>query len=138
MSHRTVVTFGTHDVFHVGHLRLLLRAAALGDRLVVGVSADARNVAKKGDRGHRAHRHRWRRRLTAAHPLPGPDRRPTAARSPPDRRLTAPADRPVPAGGHRNTDVKHGPEPKYIPVISPGVLRARRDQWENGGRPMLQ
>lgn len=45
---RTVVTFGTYDVFHVGHLRLLQRAAALGDRLVVGVSADALNVAKKG------------------------------------------------------------------------------------------
>jgi glycerol-3-phosphate cytidylyltransferase len=48
VSHRTVVTFGTYDVFHVGHLRLLQRAAALGDRLVVGVSADALNVAKKG------------------------------------------------------------------------------------------
>lgn len=44
----TVVTFGTYDVLHVGHLRLLERAAALGDRLVVGVSADALNVAKKG------------------------------------------------------------------------------------------
>lgn len=45
---RTVVTFGTFDVFHVGHLRLLQRAAALGDRLVVGVSADALNISKKG------------------------------------------------------------------------------------------
>jgi len=45
---RTVVTFGTFDVFHVGHLRVIERAAALGDRLVVGVSADALNVAKKG------------------------------------------------------------------------------------------
>jgi choline-phosphate cytidylyltransferase len=45
---RTVVTFGTFDVFHVGHLRVLERAAALGDRLVVGVSADALNIAKKG------------------------------------------------------------------------------------------
>lgn len=46
----TVVTFGTFDVFHVGHLRVLERAAALGDRLVVGVSADALNVRKKGRR----------------------------------------------------------------------------------------
>ena len=45
---RTVVTFGTFDVFHVGHLRVIQRAAELGDRLVVGVSADALNVAKKG------------------------------------------------------------------------------------------
>jgi choline-phosphate cytidylyltransferase len=45
---RTVVTFGTFDLFHVGHLRLLERAAAHGDRLVVGVSSDALNVSKKG------------------------------------------------------------------------------------------
>ena len=45
---RTVVTFGTFDVFHVGHLRVLERAAALGERLVVGVSADALNLRKKG------------------------------------------------------------------------------------------
>jgi glycerol-3-phosphate cytidylyltransferase len=48
MSERTVITFGTFDVFHVGHIRVLQRAAALGDRLVVGVSADALNIAKKG------------------------------------------------------------------------------------------
>jgi glycerol-3-phosphate cytidylyltransferase len=45
---RTVITFGTFDVFHVGHLRVLERAAGLGDRLVVGVSADALNERKKG------------------------------------------------------------------------------------------
>jgi glycerol-3-phosphate cytidylyltransferase len=43
----TVITFGTFDVFHVGHLRVLQRAADLGDRLVVGVSADALNLRKK-------------------------------------------------------------------------------------------
>jgi len=48
VTHRTVITFGTFDVFHVGHVRVLQRAAELGDRLVVGVSADALNVAKKG------------------------------------------------------------------------------------------
>jgi glycerol-3-phosphate cytidylyltransferase len=48
MSNLTVITFGTFDVFHVGHVRVLKRAAELGDRLVVGVSADALNVAKKG------------------------------------------------------------------------------------------
>jgi len=45
---KTVITFGTFDVFHVGHLRVIERAAALGDRLVVGVSADALNERKKG------------------------------------------------------------------------------------------
>jgi glycerol-3-phosphate cytidylyltransferase len=44
----TVITFGTFDVFHVGHLRVIERAAAFGDRLVVGVSADALNERKKG------------------------------------------------------------------------------------------
>jgi len=48
VSQRTVITFGTFDVFHVGHVRVLQRAAELGDRLVVGVSADALNIAKKG------------------------------------------------------------------------------------------
>ncbi|HEY0888327.1 MAG TPA: adenylyltransferase/cytidyltransferase family protein [Nocardioides sp.] len=44
---RTVITFGTFDVFHVGHLRIIERAASYGDRLVVGVSADALNKVKK-------------------------------------------------------------------------------------------
>jgi glycerol-3-phosphate cytidylyltransferase len=48
VSERTVITFGTFDVFHVGHVRMLNRAKELGDRLVVGVSADALNVRKKG------------------------------------------------------------------------------------------
>jgi glycerol-3-phosphate cytidylyltransferase len=43
-----VLTFGTFDVFHVGHLRLLERARALGDTLIVGVSSDALNEQKKG------------------------------------------------------------------------------------------
>ena len=44
----TVLTFGTFDVFHIGHLRILERAAVLGDRLIVGVSSDALNFSKKG------------------------------------------------------------------------------------------
>ena len=43
-----IITFGTFDVFHIGHLRILERAAALGDRLIVGVSSDALNISKKG------------------------------------------------------------------------------------------
>jgi glycerol-3-phosphate cytidylyltransferase len=45
---RTVLTFGTFDLFHVGHLRILQRARALGDRLLVGVSTDDLNFRKKG------------------------------------------------------------------------------------------
>jgi glycerol-3-phosphate cytidylyltransferase len=48
LSPRTVITFGTFDVLHVGHIRVLKRAAELGDRLVVGVSADELNISKKG------------------------------------------------------------------------------------------
>ena len=42
--------FGTFDIFHVGHLRMLSRAAELGEFLVVGVSSDELSVAKKGRR----------------------------------------------------------------------------------------
>ena len=47
---KTVITFGTFDLFHVGHLRLLKRAKDLGGRLVVGVSSDTLNVTKKTKR----------------------------------------------------------------------------------------
>ena len=45
-----IITSGTYDIFHVGHLRLLQRARALGDHLTVGVSTDELNLAKKGRR----------------------------------------------------------------------------------------
>lgn len=48
MGSRSVITFGTFDVFHVGHLRLLERAKAYGDYLVVGISTDNLNISKKG------------------------------------------------------------------------------------------
>ena len=41
------MTFGTFDLFHVGHLRILQRAKLMGDVLVVGVSSDELNWAKK-------------------------------------------------------------------------------------------
>jgi choline-phosphate cytidylyltransferase/glycerol-3-phosphate cytidylyltransferase len=43
-----VITFGTFDVFHVGHVNILERARALGTELIVGVSSDALNMSKKG------------------------------------------------------------------------------------------
>lgn len=49
-SQRRVITFGTFDLFHYGHLRLLMRAATLGDYLLVGISSDEFNVKKKGFR----------------------------------------------------------------------------------------
>ncbi|MBB67828.1 adenylyltransferase/cytidyltransferase family protein [Alteromonas australica] len=42
----TVVTYGTFDLFHIGHVRLLKRLRDLGDRLVVGLSSDEFNSVK--------------------------------------------------------------------------------------------
>ncbi|GHC27927.1 glycerol-3-phosphate cytidylyltransferase [Aidingimonas halophila] len=44
--YKTVITYGTFDLFHIGHVRILERAAQLGNRLVVGVSTDEFNSAK--------------------------------------------------------------------------------------------
>lgn len=43
---RVVITYGTFDLFHVGHVRLLKRLSELGDRLVVGCSTDSFNELK--------------------------------------------------------------------------------------------
>jgi glycerol-3-phosphate cytidylyltransferase len=42
-----VVTFGTFDLFHIGHLNILRRAKGLGSRLIVGISSDELNFRKK-------------------------------------------------------------------------------------------
>lgn len=43
---KTVLTYGTFDLFHIGHLNVLRRLRELGDRLVVGVSTDEFNAVK--------------------------------------------------------------------------------------------
>jgi len=45
---KTVITFGTFDVFHVGHINILQRASSYGDTLLVGISTDKLNFSKKG------------------------------------------------------------------------------------------
>jgi len=44
---KKVITFGTFDLFHIGHLQILKRASELGDYLIVGISTDALNFSKK-------------------------------------------------------------------------------------------
>lgn len=41
-----VITYGTYDLLHFGHIRLLERAKALGDYLIVGVTADGFDQAR--------------------------------------------------------------------------------------------
>lgn len=43
---KVIITYGTFDMFHIGHLRLLQRLKSLGDRLIVGVSTDEFNQLK--------------------------------------------------------------------------------------------
>ena len=43
---KTVITYGTFDMFHIGHLKLLQRLAELGDELIVAVSSDTFNELK--------------------------------------------------------------------------------------------
>lgn len=43
---KTVITYGTFDLLHKGHLRLLERAKALGDYLIVGVTSDQYDKAR--------------------------------------------------------------------------------------------
>lgn len=45
-AQRTVLTYGTFDLFHPGHVQLLKRARELGSRLVVGLSTDEFNERK--------------------------------------------------------------------------------------------
>ena len=54
---KTVITYGTFDLFHVGHIRLLKRLSELGDELIVGVSSDEFN-AKKGKKSFFSYKER--------------------------------------------------------------------------------
>src|SRR5918997_1472147 len=46
---RIVLANGCFDILHVGHVRYLEGARALGDLLVVGINSDAQVRALKGD-----------------------------------------------------------------------------------------
>ena len=44
---KRVITYGTFDLLHYGHINLLRRARALGDYLIVGLSTDEFNEKEK-------------------------------------------------------------------------------------------
>ena len=45
---KKVITYGTYDLLHYGHINLLRRAKSLGDYLIVALSTDEFNSEKKG------------------------------------------------------------------------------------------
>jgi len=46
MNKKTILTYGTFDMFHIGHLQLLKRLSKLGNKLIVAVSSDEFNLIK--------------------------------------------------------------------------------------------
>lgn len=49
---KRVITYGTFDLLHYGHIRLLQRARALGDYLIVALSTDEFNSNEKGKKSY--------------------------------------------------------------------------------------
>lgn len=50
---KKVITYGTYDLLHWGHINLLKRAKELGDYLVVGLSTDEFNSLKHKQSYHK-------------------------------------------------------------------------------------
>jgi len=43
---KVIITYGTFDMFHIGHLKLLKRISKMGDKLIVAISDDKFNEGK--------------------------------------------------------------------------------------------
>lgn len=49
---KKVITYGTYDLLHYGHINLLRRAKSFGDYLIVGLSTDEFNSKSKNKHCH--------------------------------------------------------------------------------------
>ncbi len=45
---RKAITFGTFDLFHIGHVKLLKRARKQAGHLILGISSVQLSISKKG------------------------------------------------------------------------------------------
>ncbi len=57
---KRIITYGTFDLLHYGHINLLQRAKALGDYLIVGLSTDEFNLNAKGQKSYFGYEERKR------------------------------------------------------------------------------
>ena len=55
---KKIITYGTFDLLHYGHIRLLKRARALGDYLIVGLSTDEFNEFSKHKQAYNSYAER--------------------------------------------------------------------------------
>ena len=55
---KKIITYGTFDLLHYGHIRLLKRARALGDYLIVGLSTDKFNEFSKHKQAYNSYAER--------------------------------------------------------------------------------
>ena len=58
---KRVITYGTFDLLHYGHINLLRRAKALGDYLIVGLSTDQFNWQEKQKKSYFTYEEKNRR-----------------------------------------------------------------------------
>ena len=61
---RRVLTYGTFDLLHWGHIRLLKRARAQGDYLIVALSTDKFNLKEKNKKTY--HDYKTRKKMLEA------------------------------------------------------------------------
>ena len=60
---KRVITYGTFDLLHYGHINLLRRARQLGDYLIVGLSTDEFNWNEKQKKFRKKKFRRWTRAI---------------------------------------------------------------------------